>query len=80
MILQILLQFTCNNTSDMCPTLAAAHFSSALSSFSLLYGFVVGSLLSAIFQPAVVCVCVEAAPISPGVPLLETPYVVYTDV
>ena len=79
----MLLQFTCSKTSgvplDMCPTVAATHSSSTLSSVSLLSGFVVGSSLSAIFQPAVVCACVDDVPVSPDVPLLGNSSVLYAD-
>ena len=82
-LLQIPLHFTCNKTSslpsDMCPTVAATHFPSALSSVSLLSGFVVGSSLSAIFQSAVVCACDDVVPVSPDVALLGNPSALYAD-
>ena len=66
-LLQMLLKFTCTKTNglppDMCPTVAATHSSSPLSSVSLLSGFVIGQSLSVTFQPAVICACVDVVPV-----------------
>ena len=75
-LLQMHRQVTCKKSSglhsDMCPTVVAAHFSSALSSVSLLSGFVVGPSLSLAFQPAVMCVCVDVVPICSSTIYLPT--------